>query len=290
MDQLQTKSGYLDRIWRPDSVTDLLEHSTRFLRRQYLIFIVVMLCAFASGLAYLLATPAQYTARAMPLIDSNKVRMLQPQQQALGDAPLDSDQVEIQVEILKSEKIAQSVIQAQRLTEDSDFLDTEATPTCPRVSGRGYVWRPATTAGRSRCTRRSARPGTLCNPGATPTARSQSDEAASAERDGEIGWAAEPDLKPEIRKQVVGLAKGGVTDPVRIEDGWHMLKLIDTEAAHTRPLAEVKDALIQRIRAKRAEANRRAYIAELFKQNPKVINEIALSKLFDGNSGATPAR
>jgi parvulin-like peptidyl-prolyl isomerase len=132
----------------------------------------------------------------------------------------------------------------------------------------------------------------LKQPGAdfAALARSQSDEAASAERDGEIGWAAEPDLNPDIRKQIVGLAKGGVTDPVRLEDGWHVLKLIDTEAAHTRPLAEVKDALIQRIRAERAEANRRAYIAELFKQNPPVINEIALSKLFDGNSGATPAR
>jgi peptidylprolyl isomerase len=132
----------------------------------------------------------------------------------------------------------------------------------------------------------------LKQPGAdfAALARSQSDDAASAERDGEIGWAAEPDLKPEIRNQVVGLAKGGVTDPVRLEDGWHILKLIDTEASHTRPLAEVRDVLIQRIRAERAEANRRAYIAELFKQNPPVINELALSKLLDGNAAATPAR
>jgi len=132
----------------------------------------------------------------------------------------------------------------------------------------------------------------LKQPGAdfAALARGQSDEASSAARDGEIGWAAESELKPEIRSQVVGLGKGGVTDPVRLEDGWHILKLIDTEAAHTRPLAEVKEALIQRIRAERAEANRRAYIAELFKQNPPVINEIALSKLLGGNSGATPAR
>jgi parvulin-like peptidyl-prolyl isomerase len=121
-------------------------------------------------------------------------------------------------------------------------------------------------------------------------ARSGSDDAATAERDGEIGWVAEPDLRPEIRSQVIGLAKAAITEPVRLDDGWHILKMLDTEASHTRPLAEVRDALVQRIRTERAEANRRAYIAELFKQTPPVVNEIALSKLLDTKSDAAPAR
>jgi len=121
-------------------------------------------------------------------------------------------------------------------------------------------------------------------------ARSASDDAATAEREGEIGWVAEPDLRPEIRSQVVGLAKAGISDPVRLDDGWHVLKLLDTEASHTRPLAEVRDALVQRIRAERAEANRRAYIAELFKATPPVVNEIALSKLLGVKSDAPAAR
>jgi parvulin-like peptidyl-prolyl isomerase len=121
-------------------------------------------------------------------------------------------------------------------------------------------------------------------------ARSASDDAATAERDGEIGWVAEPDLRTEIRSQVFGLAKAGITDPVRLDDGWHILKLLDTEASHTRPLAEVRDALSQRIRAERAEANRRAYMADLLKQTPPVVNEIALSKLLDARSDATPTR
>jgi parvulin-like peptidyl-prolyl isomerase len=121
-------------------------------------------------------------------------------------------------------------------------------------------------------------------------ARSGSDDAATAERDGEIGWVAEPDLRPEIRSQVIGLAKAAITDPVRLDDGWHILKMLDTEASHTRSLAEVRDALVQRIRAERAEANHRAYIAELFKQTPPVVNEIALSKLLDAKSDAPPAR
>lgn len=121
-------------------------------------------------------------------------------------------------------------------------------------------------------------------------ARNSSDDTASAERDGELGWLAEPDLRTEIRSQVIGLPKAGITDPIRLDDGWHILKLLDTEASRTRPLAEVRDALVQRIRAERAEANRRAYVAELFKQTPPVVNEIALSKLLDGKSDAPPAR
>jgi peptidylprolyl isomerase len=121
-------------------------------------------------------------------------------------------------------------------------------------------------------------------------ARSLSEDTASAERDGEIGWAVEPDLKIEIRSQVVGLPKAGISDPVRLDDGWHILKLLDTEASRTRSLSEVRDALVQRIRAERAEANRRAYLTELLKQAPPVVNEIALSKLFDAKSDAAPAR
>jgi peptidylprolyl isomerase len=115
-------------------------------------------------------------------------------------------------------------------------------------------------------------------------ARTMSDDQPTAERDGQIGWVAEPDLKPEIRAQVIGLERAGIADPIKLDDGWHVIKLLDTEASHTRPLAEVKDALVQRMRAERAEANRRAYVAELVKQSPPVVNEIALSRLFGGKA------
>jgi parvulin-like peptidyl-prolyl isomerase len=110
-------------------------------------------------------------------------------------------------------------------------------------------------------------------------AKTDSEEGESASRGGEIGWLPETQIRPEIRSQVIGLAKGAVAEPLKLDDGWHVLKLLDTKASYTRPLEEVRDALVQRMRAERADAIRRAYVAELLKQNPPAINELALTKL-----------
>ncbi|MFD2183695.1 peptidylprolyl isomerase [Rhodoplanes azumiensis] len=113
-------------------------------------------------------------------------------------------------------------------------------------------------------------------------AKAESDDKESLDKGGEIGWLAEAQLRPEIRGQVVGLAKGAISEPVRLDDGWHVLRLIDTRPSESRPLAEVRDALVQRLREERAEANRRAFVTELLRKSPPAINELALSKLLDG--------
>jgi parvulin-like peptidyl-prolyl isomerase len=98
---------------------------------------------------------------------------------------------------------------------------------------------------------------------------------------GELGWLAEAQIIPEIRTQIAGLAKGAISEPVRLDDGWHILRLIDTKASYTRPLSEVRDQLVEQMRTERATMLRRAYLAELLKQHPPVLNELALSNLLD---------
>ena len=66
-------------------------------------------------------------------------------------------------------------------------------------------------------------------------ARTHSEEAASAARGGEIGWLTEDQIQPEIRAKLPDLTKGSVTEPIKLQDGWHILKLLDLrEAAHPR--------------------------------------------------------
>jgi parvulin-like peptidyl-prolyl isomerase len=112
-------------------------------------------------------------------------------------------------------------------------------------------------------------------------AAADSEDRVAAENGGELGWLSDAQLRPEIRGQVMGLANGAVSDPIRLDDGWHLIRLIDTKAAYTRQLAEVRDQLAQRIREERAAANRRAYLAKLIEQSPPVINELALSHLLE---------
>ena len=55
------------------------------------------------------------------MIDTRKVQIFQ-QQSILGDIPIDTAQVESQVEVLKSENIASAVIKNLHLTEDPEFI------------------------------------------------------------------------------------------------------------------------------------------------------------------------
>lgn len=118
-------------------------------------------------------------------------------------------------------------------------------------------------------------------PGADFAAIAQADN--DAKDGGDLGWVAENQIRPEIKAQVLGLAKNAISDPVRLEDGWHILKLIDTRAAYTRTLPEVREQLVQQMRTERAALLRRAYLAELLKQHPPILNELALSNLLDNS-------
>jgi len=105
--------------------------------------------------------------------------------------------------------------------------------------------------------------------------------AGSESGSGDLGWVAENQIRPEIRTQVIGLAKGAISEPIRLDDGWHILRLKDTKAAYLRTLPEVREQLVEQMRSERASALRQAYLAEVMRQRPAVINELALSNLLN---------
>jgi succinoglycan biosynthesis transport protein ExoP len=98
-----------------------------FLRRQYVVVIFCALLAIVLGLIYLQHTPPRYTAHAAMIIDTRKGQVFQ-NQSILADAPIDLAGVESQVQIVKSENVAASVIKGLHLTEVPEFVGGAAGP------------------------------------------------------------------------------------------------------------------------------------------------------------------
>src|SRR5580704_11889260 len=91
-----------------------------FVRRQYPVIAFVLLLALGLSALYLVTTPPKYTGHAVLVIDTHRSQAF-PQQAAMTDMPLDSTMVETQLEILRSDSIAQSVVKDLRLNEDPEF-------------------------------------------------------------------------------------------------------------------------------------------------------------------------
>ncbi len=113
-------------------------------------------------------------------------------------------------------------------------------------------------------------------------AQANSDDKPSAEQGGDLGWLAERDMIPEMRAVIPQLTKGEVSKPVRTEQGWHIVKLVDIKAQSVRPLAEVRPQLMQALRQRRAQEIEKKYLDDLVDKTPLGVNEIALGKLRGG--------
>jgi succinoglycan biosynthesis transport protein ExoP len=103
------------------SPAELLTSFVDLVRRQLPLMAIVIACALALGLVYLVTSPARYTATGTMVIDTRKVQLFQ-QQSVLGDIAIDAGTVETQVQILRSENISLAVIKDLRLTDDPEFV------------------------------------------------------------------------------------------------------------------------------------------------------------------------
>jgi parvulin-like peptidyl-prolyl isomerase len=110
-------------------------------------------------------------------------------------------------------------------------------------------------------------------------ARSDSEEKVSAANGGEIGWLAEAQIQPELRPRILKLLKHEVSSPVRLNDGWHILKCLDKRDAGAPALEHIRAKLVTQLRTEKMKANSEAYLARLAKENAAEIDEAAVAKL-----------
>jgi peptidyl-prolyl cis-trans isomerase SurA len=98
-------------------------------------------------------------------------------------------------------------------------------------------------------------------------AKELSDDPATRNDGGDLGFfGKEMGLPRAVEDLVFAMKPGEVNGPVRGNQGFHVIKLIDLRAKETKGLAEVKEEIRMQLRAKEVERQTKMFLGELRKK------------------------
>ena len=80
-----------------------------------------------------------------------------------------------------------------------------------------------------------------------------SDDSGSAAQGGDLGFAAPGIYELEFEDALYALSKDQISEPVRTDYGWHVIKLLDVQAADIPSFASLQDKLTQNLKAQQVE-------------------------------------
>jgi len=122
-------------------------------------------------------------------------------------------------------------------------------------------------------------------------AKKYSEDDGSKTKGGDLGWIVEGQTVPEFQQAAFGLPKGSISDLVKTQYGFHIIKVLDHETAHTKSFEEVRDSIRQPVVEQKAsaEANDIAtqMAAAVRQSDRQPLDDLA--KKFHLDLGETPA-
>ena len=74
-------------------------------------------------------------------------------------------------------------------------------------------------------------------------AKKNSEDPGTKDKGGDLGWIVQGQTVPEFEKVAFSLQPGTVSDLVKTQYGFHIIKVLAKETAHTKPFDEVKDSI-----------------------------------------------
>jgi peptidyl-prolyl cis-trans isomerase D len=74
-------------------------------------------------------------------------------------------------------------------------------------------------------------------------AKKYSEDPGSKDKGGDLRWITQGQTVPEFEKTAFSLSPGQVSDLVKTQYGFHIIKVLEKETAHTKTFDEVKDSL-----------------------------------------------
>jgi peptidyl-prolyl cis-trans isomerase D len=76
-------------------------------------------------------------------------------------------------------------------------------------------------------------------------AKKYSEDDGTKPKGGDLGWIVEGQTVPEFQQAAFSLPKSAISDLVKTQYGFHIIKVLDRETAHTKSFEEVRDSILQ---------------------------------------------
>ena len=109
-------------------------------------------------------------------------------------------------------------------------------------------------------------------------AKKYSEDPGSKAKGGDLGWIVQGQTVPEFEKAAFSLPKGDISDLIRTQYGFHIIKVLDKETAHTKPFDEVKDSIRSPLLLQKADQEA-ADTADKLSSDIRQSNKITLDEL-----------
>jgi len=111
-------------------------------------------------------------------------------------------------------------------------------------------------------------------------ARELSDDPASGQAGGQLGWFAEKQMDPAFGSAAFALQKpGDLSPPVLSAYGWHIIRMDDKRPGTLPPYAEVREKILADLKRRYVDEKRDSAIAAIRSDPKTAVNEAAVQAL-----------